>query len=99
MHPRARLKPELACGALDRAGALDGAAGSVEVREEPIARGVDFDASVDRELPARIPVVTREEVAPGAVARLGDVLGRAHEVNEQDGREETIARARLRDLC
>src|SRR5882672_3997547 len=84
MHPRARLKPELACGALDRAGALDGAAGSVEVREQPITRRVDLDARVDRELPAGVRVVTREEVTPSAVAHFGDALRRAHEVDEQD---------------
>src|SRR5206468_2102017 len=98
MHPRARLKSKLACGALDRAGALDGAAGSVEVREQPIARRIDLDPRVDRELAAGVRVVTREEVTPSAVAHLGDALGRAHEVDEQDGREEAIAGGRLHDV-
>ena len=98
VHAGPRFEAELARRALDGARALHRFARTVEVGEQTVTRGVHLHAAVDRELAPSLRVVLREQLLPRSVADLVDPLRGAHEVDEEDRRQEPFARRGLDDL-
>jgi len=76
-------------------GAPDRLGGLIEGREEPVPRRVHLSAVEAFELPTDQRVMSADEPSPLLVTNLGGPLGRAHDVGEQDGGEETLRGRRL----
>jgi len=74
----------------DRLGATDGARGTVEGGEEPVAGGVDLLSPEPLELSAYRGVVALDHVAPRTVSERGSPFGGADDVGEHHGGEHTV---------
>ena len=72
-HPD--LETERPHGVAHRAAAFNRSSGSVEGRDEAVARGVDLATAETFELSADGPVMSVEEIAPLPVAQLRQVFG------------------------
>src|SRR5206468_2107513 len=81
---------ELANAVDDRACATDRSRRSVERRQEAVAGGVDLATAEPGELAPDDRVMPFEEVAPGAVAELERLRGRADDVSEEHGCEHAV---------
>src|SRR5262245_23165752 len=91
VHAGAELEAEGLDALEDSLGTPDGPSRAVERGEEPVSGGVALDSSIAGELPPDEGMVALEQVAPGAVAKLGGPFGRPHDV-----REETSGEVRVR---
>jgi hypothetical protein len=69
----------------DDAGTADRSCGAIECGEEAVSRGIDLVSPKAGELSADDAVVAVEYRGPGAVAQLGDGVGRPDDVGEHDG--------------
>src|SRR5581483_8043003 len=69
-------------------GALDGATGTVEGRQEAIAGGIDLPTAETLELLSHRLVMALEQVAPVSVAEPGGPVGGTDDVGEQDGGQD-----------
>jgi hypothetical protein len=87
--------PKLPQGRGDRAGTAYGSCGTIECREQPIARCVDQPTPETFELASRQVVMSEKEFAPASVAELSGKVCGIHNVGEQDGREDSV---RVRNL-
>ena len=79
----------------DRLRAADASRRPVERREEAVARRIDLTPVVAHQLATDRSVMLLEEVTPATVTELGDELGRAREIREEDGRESSVRGRRL----
>ena len=86
----AELEPEVAGAVPDGERAPNRARRPVERGEEAVAGGVDLAAAEPLELATDGGVVTAQQLRPVAVAESLQPLGRADEVGEEDGGEDTI---------
>src|SRR5438445_52422 len=68
----------------------DGPRRTVEARQKPVARAIDFDATEDRKLALDLTVMPNQQVAPTPVTYLREKLGRADDVGRDEGRQEAI---------
>jgi hypothetical protein len=90
VYARAKLNTERAHGVPDCTGAANGASGSIEGREEPVARRIDLVATELAQLIADEVVVSAEEISPLAVAHLGRLSSRIDDVGEEHRREYAL---------
>src|SRR5262249_41247939 len=105
--PRVEARPNLDSELADVLRYLDGApdraCGSVEACEEAVACHVQLAASPAAEQLPRRRVMSRQEVAPAAVADLHRVGGGIDDVREEDGGqhavEQRVVRIELRKEC
>ncbi len=88
MEAGAHLEPERAHALDDRLGTADPPRRSVERGEEPVARRVELPPAVPGKAPADDGVVLLHQIGPAPVAELGLPCSRAHDVGEEDGRED-----------
>ena len=86
----ADAQTELANRCAQGLGAADGPRRPVEGRQQAIPRGVDVPAPVPFDLPPRELVMLADKLGPAGVANLGQPLGRADDVGEQDGRKDAV---------
>ena len=75
----------------DLHGAAHGPCTAIEAGQEAIANGLDLSALVLLEGCADNAVVLIEEVAPSPGTESGRSLGGAHDVGEQDGRQDYLS--------
>ncbi len=95
MQARANGQTDAARRVANRTGAADRPCRPVEGSEKAVACRVDLAAAEMRDLASRQTVIPFQQVPPGPVAHLGCALGRADDVGEQHGREDTILLRRL----
>lgn len=74
----------------DRTRAANRARGPVESCEEAVARGVELDAAILRELAANRRVMLRKQLTPAAITELRRLRRRADDIREQDRCEHSI---------
>ena len=74
----------------NRGRARDTTGGPVERREEPVSRRVDLVAAEARQVAPHCQAVIGDQPAPGLVAEGRGALRRAHDVREEDGRENAV---------
>src|SRR5712692_4521185 len=90
MHADPDVEAELAIALGDTEAETDGASRTVECGKEPIPRGVDLPTVGTCERVPHHPVMRVEKLAPATIAESGRTLGRARDVEEQHGGEESI---------
>ena len=92
MEAEANLEAEPPCSIANRAGARDCAGRPVERGQEAVAGGVQLSPPKPVELAADERVVLLEQLPPATVAEIGSELGRADDVREEHGGEDTVER-------
>src|SRR5262245_60042022 len=90
VYARPHLEAKLVYRVANGAGAADRARGTVEDREESVARYVDLPAAEAIELLARHAEIAVQELAPAPITDRHRPLGGAHNVREQHGDELAI---------
>src|SRR6266508_155260 len=86
----ANLEAKVAHRVDDRVSAADRSCWTIEGGEEPVAGGVELTAAEAGELPTHTRVVLREQLAPAAVAELGQLRRRADDVGEEHRRQHSL---------
>src|SRR5688572_22151486 len=87
---RPDLEAELVHGAADRCGALHRTRRAVERAQEAVARRIDLLAAEALDLAPHDIVVAQQAIPPRLVADLREQVRGAHDVREEDRREDPV---------